>query len=83
MSRLEDEARETAGVHYAHQRSGGCVAGASAQLAKSPIRIGLLPFGSPSNVYDQSLVDAFRSGLRQAGHHICPKGNFDQTPVVA
>ena len=41
--------------------------GARAQLAKSPIRIGLLPFGSPSNAYDQSLVDAFRSGLRQAG----------------
>jgi len=41
--------------------------GASAQLAKRPIRIGLLPFGSPSNAYDQSLVDAFRSGLRQAG----------------
>jgi putative tryptophan/tyrosine transport system substrate-binding protein len=41
--------------------------GARAQLAKTPIRIGLLPFGSPSNAYDQSLVDAFRSGLRQAG----------------
>ena len=40
---------------------------ASAQLAKGPIRIGLLPFGSPSNAYDQSLVEAFRSGLRQAG----------------
>jgi ABC-type uncharacterized transport system substrate-binding protein len=41
--------------------------GASAQLAKRPIRIGLLPFGSPSNAYDLSLVEAFRSGLRQAG----------------
>ena len=41
--------------------------GVRAQPAKRPIRIGLLPFGSPSNVYDQSLVDAFRSGLRQAG----------------
>jgi hypothetical protein len=40
---------------------------ASAQLANRPIRIGLLPFGSPSNAYDQSLVDAFRSGLHQAG----------------
>jgi putative ABC transport system substrate-binding protein len=40
---------------------------ASAQLANRPIRIGLLPFGSPSNAYDQSLVDAFRSGLQQAG----------------
>jgi putative ABC transport system substrate-binding protein len=38
-----------------------------AQQAKSPIRIGMLPFGSPSNAYDQSLVEAFRSGLRQAG----------------
>jgi putative ABC transport system substrate-binding protein len=41
--------------------------GATAQLAKRPIRIGLLPIGSPSNAYDQSLVGAFRSGLRQAG----------------
>ena len=41
--------------------------GARAQQAKGPTRIGLLPFGSPSNAYDQSLVDAFRSGLRQAG----------------
>ena len=41
--------------------------GTSAQPAKSPIRIGLLPFGSPSNAYDESLVEAFRSGLRQAG----------------
>ena len=41
--------------------------GANAQQAKRPTRIGLLPFGSPSNAYDQSLVDAFRSGLRQAG----------------
>ena len=40
---------------------------ARAQQAKSPIRIGMLPFGSPSNPYDQSLVEAFRSGLRQAG----------------
>jgi len=41
--------------------------GATAELAKSPIRIGLLPFGSPSNDYDKSLVEAFRRGLRQAG----------------
>jgi putative tryptophan/tyrosine transport system substrate-binding protein len=40
---------------------------ARAQQAKSPIRIGMLPLGSPSNPYDQSLVEAFRSGLRQAG----------------
>jgi putative ABC transport system substrate-binding protein len=50
---------------------GGAVAawplGTNAQQTKGPTRIGLLPFGSPSNAYDQSLVDAFRSGLRQAG----------------
>jgi putative tryptophan/tyrosine transport system substrate-binding protein len=40
---------------------------ARAQHAKGPTRIGLLPFGSPSNDYDKSLVDAFRSGLRLAG----------------
>jgi putative ABC transport system substrate-binding protein len=49
---------------------GGLVAvgslAANAQRAK-PTRIGLLPFGSPSNTDDQSLVDAFRTGLRQAG----------------
>lgn len=38
-----------------------------AQQTKTPTKIGLLPFGSPSNAYDKSLVDAFRSGLRQAG----------------
>jgi putative ABC transport system substrate-binding protein len=38
-----------------------------AQHGKGPTRIGLLPFGAPSNAYDKSLVDAFRSGLRQAG----------------
>ena len=38
----------------------------SAPPAKKPIRIGLLPFGSPSNAYDQSLLEALRSGLRQA-----------------
>lgn len=41
--------------------------GSRAVHAKSPTRIGMLPFGSPSNDYDKSLVDAFRSGLRQAG----------------
>jgi putative ABC transport system substrate-binding protein len=34
---------------------------------KTPTRIGLLPFGSPSNEYDKSLLEAFRLGLRQAG----------------
>jgi putative ABC transport system substrate-binding protein len=38
-----------------------------AQQANRPVRIGLLPFGSPSNVYDLSLVEAFRLGLRQIG----------------
>ena len=41
--------------------------GINAQQSKEPTRIGLLPFGSPSDAYDKSLVDAFRSGLRQAG----------------
>jgi putative ABC transport system substrate-binding protein len=41
--------------------------GINAQQIRDPTRIGLLPFGSPSNAYDKSLVDAFRSGLRQAG----------------
>ncbi len=40
---------------------------AHAQQGKSPVRIGFLFFGSPSNMYDQSLVEAFREGLRQTG----------------
>ena len=40
---------------------------ASAQEPKKPWRVGLLPLGSPSNAYDQSLVEAFRKGLRQTG----------------
>ena len=35
--------------------------------AKTPVRLGFVPLGSPENKYDQSLVDAFRQGLRQAG----------------
>jgi putative tryptophan/tyrosine transport system substrate-binding protein len=50
---------------------GGGLAGwplvARAQQAKSPVRIGFLFFGSPSNLYDQSLVEAFRQGMGQAG----------------
>src|SRR5262245_23899257 len=38
-----------------------------AQEAKKPVRLAFLFFGSPSNTYDRSLVDAFRQGLRQAG----------------
>jgi putative ABC transport system substrate-binding protein len=40
---------------------------AEAQQANSPVRIGFLPLGSPTSAYDQSLVEAFRQGLRDAG----------------
>src|SRR6478672_8417436 len=40
---------------------------ARAQQAENPVRIGFLPIGSPSNTYDQSLVEAFRRGLREVG----------------
>ena len=40
---------------------------ARAQQIKSPVRIGMLPVGSPSNTYDNSLVEAFRQGLRDLG----------------
>ena len=40
---------------------------ARAQQIKSPVRIGMLPMGFPSNTYDKSLVEAFRQGLRDAG----------------
>jgi putative ABC transport system substrate-binding protein len=49
---------------------GGAVAWpvvARTQPAKSPVRLGFLPLGSPDNKYDQSLVEAFRQGLRQLG----------------
>src|SRR5437879_1559891 len=49
---------------------GGTVAwpfAARAQQAENPVRIGFLPIGSPSNSYDQSLVEAFRQGLREVG----------------
>jgi len=38
-----------------------------AQQAKGPVHLGFLPLGSPDNKYDQSLVEAFRQGLRIAG----------------
>jgi putative ABC transport system substrate-binding protein len=38
-----------------------------AQHANNPVRIGFVPLGSPENKYDQSLVEAFRQGLRLAG----------------
>jgi len=41
--------------------------GARAQQFRSPVRIGFLPLGSQTNAYDQSLVEAFRRGLRQIG----------------
>jgi putative ABC transport system substrate-binding protein len=40
---------------------------ARAQNTKNPVRLGFLPIGSPDNKYDQSLVEAFRQGLRQVG----------------
>jgi putative ABC transport system substrate-binding protein len=40
---------------------------ARAQQPQKPLRIGLLPLGSSTNNYDQSLVEAFRKGLRQTG----------------
>lgn len=40
---------------------------ALAQPAGSPTLIGILPLGSPASAYDQSLVDAFRAGLRDVG----------------
>jgi putative ABC transport system substrate-binding protein len=41
--------------------------GAQAQQPTGLSRIGLLPFGSASNEYDRSLVEAFRLGLREIG----------------
>jgi putative ABC transport system substrate-binding protein len=40
---------------------------ARAQPGKSPVRVGLVPLGSPSNAYDRSLVEAFQQGLRRVG----------------
>jgi ABC-type uncharacterized transport system substrate-binding protein len=49
---------------------GGAAAWPFAALGQQPdslVRIGFLPIGSPSNTYDQSLVEAFRQGLRNVG----------------
>lgn len=48
--------------------AGGLLAAAPAiaQPASRPPLIGFLPLGSPSNVYDRALVEAFRQGLREA-----------------
>ena len=40
---------------------------ARAQPGKSPVRVGFVPLGSPSNAYDRSLVEAFQQGLRGVG----------------
>src|SRR6266496_1145403 len=40
---------------------------ARAEQTENPVRIGFLPIGTPSNTYDQSLVEAFRQGLRDVG----------------
>ena len=40
---------------------------ARAQPHKGPVRLAFLPIGSPSNAYDNSLVQAFQQGLRQVG----------------
>jgi putative ABC transport system substrate-binding protein len=40
---------------------------ARAQAAKKPLRVGFVPLGSASNTYDQSLLAAFRRGLRRVG----------------
>ena len=50
--------------------SGGLLAAplaAKAQQVGSPVRVGFLPLGSPASPYDQSLVEAFRQGLREVG----------------
>jgi len=38
---------------------------ARAQRRNGPVRLGVLPLGSSTNVYDRSLVEAFQQGLRQ------------------
>jgi hypothetical protein len=56
---------------------------AKAQQAASPVRIGFMPLGSPSNAYNSSLVEAFRQGLREAGlvyGHLLPRGDHQQPP---
>ena len=40
---------------------------ANAQQIENPVRVGFLPLGSPSDVYDRLLVEAFRDGLRKVG----------------
>jgi putative tryptophan/tyrosine transport system substrate-binding protein len=40
---------------------------ARAQPSKAPVRVGLVPLGSPANAYDRSLVEAFQQGLHRVG----------------
>ena len=40
---------------------------AQAQQTDSPVRIGYVASGSPSNIHDQSYVESFRQGLRDVG----------------
>jgi putative tryptophan/tyrosine transport system substrate-binding protein len=40
---------------------------ARTQQNSKPVRLGLVPLGSPENTYDLSLVEAFRQGLRKVG----------------
>jgi putative tryptophan/tyrosine transport system substrate-binding protein len=40
---------------------------AHTQPAERSVRIGFLPLGSPTNAYDQSLVEVLRDGLRNVG----------------
>jgi|tagenome__1003787_1003787.scaffolds.fasta_scaffold19374967_1 putative ABC transport system substrate-binding protein len=37
------------------------------QAPQNPLRVGILPLGLSSNPYNQSLVEAFRQGLRDIG----------------
>lgn len=45
----------------------GALSGPALARAQAPVRIGMLPLGSPASAYDQSLVEAFRAGLGDAG----------------
>lgn len=45
----------------------GALSGPALARAQSPVPIGMLPLGSPASAYDQSLVEAFRAGLHDAG----------------
>jgi putative tryptophan/tyrosine transport system substrate-binding protein len=40
---------------------------ARAQQHRGPVRLAIIPIGSPSNPYDRSLVEAFQRGLRRVG----------------